>query len=41
MRLKRAIKCVLCTDRLQFQYVCAERWFDTDGVRWLIPKDDW
>ena len=28
MRLKREIKCFLCTERMQFQYVCAKRWFE-------------
>ena len=28
MGLKREIKCVLCTERMQFQYLCTKRWFE-------------
>ena len=39
MRLKRAIKCVLCTVRMQLQYVCAKRWFENFRSRILSVKD--
>ena len=34
IRLKRAIKCVLRTGRMQFQNICAKRWFE--NFRWAI-----
>ena len=39
MRLKREIKCVLCTERMQFQYLCAKRWFENFCSETLSVKD--
>ena len=39
MRLKREIKCVLCTERMQFQYLCAKRWFEKFCSETLPVKD--
>ena len=39
MRLKREIKCVLCTERMQFQYFCAKRLFEKFWSGILSVKD--
>ena len=39
MRLKREIKCVLRTETMQFQYLCAKRWFEKFWSGILSVKD--
>ena len=39
MRLKREIKCILCTERIQFQYLCAKIWFEKFWSGILSVKD--
>ena len=39
MHLKREIKCVLCTKRIQFQYLCVKRWFEKFRSGILSVKD--
>ena len=39
MRIKREIKCVLRTERMQFQYLCTKTWFEKFWSGILSVKD--
>ena len=39
MRLKREIKCVLCTETMRFQYLSTKRWFEKFWSEILSVKD--
>ena len=39
MHLKREMKCVVCTKRIQFQYLCVKRWFEKFRSGILSVKD--